>query len=207
MVHGYYTKLIRTKRLQQALTCPHCGSMHDMQLEVFCTVNHIIFIPFFSDKKTASIGCAKCGSHYNPTAFAPYTQEALDFARQAKMRWYHFTGLALLLIFATSVGTLIFMGSSENKNIIATNFENLKPNCAIYYSKAKDVNTSMLVSRIVGDTVFVHENKRSTNRNAYYVDDSDNYYKEETYFLKSELKQWLEDRKITDVSEPQTYGE
>lgn len=206
MIHGYYTKLIRKKRLE-LLACPHCSSVYDMQLEVYCKVHHIMFVPFVAGKKTASLGCAKCGTHYNPTAFPPFTQDALAFAKEANRRWYHFTGLALLLLFASTVGTLVYMGSRESKNRISLNFENLKPNCVIYYTKAKDANTSMLVSRIVGDTVFVHENRRTTNRNAYYVDDSDNYYKEETYFLKSELKKWLDDRKITDVSEPQTYAE
>lgn len=206
MIHGYYTKLIRTKKLE-LLACPHCSSVYDMQLEVYCRVHHIMFVPFIAGRKTAGLGCAKCGNHYNPTAFPLFTQDALAFAKEANRRWYHFTGLALLLVFMAAVGTFVFIGSNENKERMATNLENLKAGCAIYYTKAKDANTSMLVSRLAEDTVFVHENKRTTNRNAYYVDDSDNYYEEETYFLKSELKQWLLDGKITDVSEPQTYSE
>ncbi|MCZ4245921.1 hypothetical protein [Pedobacter punctiformis] len=206
MVHGYYTKLIKTQKID-ALSCPHCNSNYNMQYETYCKVHHIMFIPFVAGKKTSSIGCSKCGSHYKPAAFAQYTQAALDFTKQTKKRWYHFSGLVLLLVFVAAGATLMFMGNRENKKRMADNFANLKAGCVIYYSKAKDINTSMLVSRVVADTVFVHENKRSTNRNAYYIDDSDNYYKEETYFLKSQLKQWLEDKKITDVSEPQTYAE
>ena len=195
MVHGHYSKLIGKQQIGQ-LKCPHCESSFDMQFETYCQINHIMFIPFIAGKKTAYIGCGKCGSHYKPETFPSYQQAAIDFTNQTSKRWYHFSGLILLLLFIAGTTTLIFKGSQENKKRLADNFEHLQPNCVLFYHKAEDVNTSMLVNRIVADTIFVHENTKSTNGSAYQIDDSDNYKGQETYFLKSELKKWLDDGKL-----------
>ena len=206
MVHGYYSKLISKQEIGQ-LKCPKCDSSYDMQFETFCQIHHMLFIPFVAGKKTAYIGCGKCGTHYYPSAFTAYELQAIDFTKQTKKRWYHFSGLILLLLFITGAATLVFMGSQENKKRMENNLASLQPNCVIFYHKAEDVNTSMLVSRVAADTVFVHENTKSTNGSAYQIDDSDNYKGQETYFLRSELKKWLSDGKINDITEPQTYGD
>ncbi|MCX3264567.1 hypothetical protein OQZ29_07415 [Pedobacter agri] len=206
MVHGYYSKLISKQQISQ-LKYPKCDAEYDMQFETFCKIHHMLFIPFVAGKKTPYIGCGKCGTHYYPTAFPAFEQQAIEFAKQTKKRWYHFSGLMLLSIFVIGAVTLVYKGSQENKKRMDNNLAAIQPNCVIFYHKAEDVNTSMLVSRVVADTVFVHENSRSTNGSAYQIDDSDNYKGPETFFMKSELKKWLAEGKINDITEPQTYAE
>jgi len=206
MIYGHYSKLIAKQPIGQ-LKCPHCESTFKMQFETYCRIYHMLFVPFVAGEKTAYIGCAQCGSHYKPIAFPTYQQQAIEFTNQTKKRWYHFSGLMLLTAFVIGAGTLVFMGMQENKKRMDNNLASLAPNCVIFYHKAEKVNTSMLVSRVVADTVFVHENTKSTNGSAYQIDDSDNYKGQETYFLKSELKRWLGEGKINDITEPQTYAD
>ena len=198
MVHGYYTKVIRTEPLPPA-PCPNCEDTMHLQAVVLCRVNHIMFIPFTASKKRAAIRCSLCGTFYEPDAFPAYAVQARELAANTRYKWYHFTALAAILLFMGAVAALVIAGSRERNDLLQKELEELHAGNVIFYRTGSKENTCMKVDAVSNDTVFVFENKLTTNKDAYSLDEDNNYSTKRTVLLKKELKQMLDDGTIRNI--------
>ena len=196
MISGYYYKRLKTQNLP-AETCPKCETQGRMILESGCRVHHGMFIPMWANKKCVFLSCEICKSnHAIPDHLS---DQAMSLYKQTRYRWYHYIGACLLIAFFASVALLIFTGEKERNENLSSKIENICEGNVIYYKLNGKEKTSMYVDKTVNDTVFVRENKLSTNKNVSAIDIEHNYTDKQTFYLKSELFEMHKQDKIIKI--------
>jgi len=196
MVSGYYYKRLKTQNLPTE-TCPKCETQGQMILESGCRVHHGMFIPMWANKKCVFLSCKVCKSnHAIPDHLS---EQAMSLYTKTRYRWYHYIGTFLLVTFFASIALLIFTGEKERKDDLSTKIENITKGHVIYYKLNNKERTSMYVDEVVNDTVFVRENKLSTNKNVSTIDLKHNYTDKQSFYLKPTLLEMYKQDKIIKI--------
>lgn len=204
MIHGYYYKTIY-KDNAIANPCPNCKQTFALCPSVMVKVSHINYIPFQASKKTACLICNVCSEKFNINLFVNNTISETRLLAAAKHKWYHFTGLFLLIFILLTAFYFHFQMKNETnkrevleKKYMAAKLKNSSQNEVIFYKIENDEITSFKVSKVQRDTLFGFENTLSINNKSNYtrIDKPENYSKKETFHTQQELQKMLEDNKI-----------
>ena len=198
MVSGYYYKRLKTQNLP-AETCPNCDTQSGMMLESGCRVHHAMFIPVWANKKCVFLSCEFCKSKHSISEYPHLSDQAMSLYKKTKYRWYHYIGTCFLIALFAGTALLIFSGEKERKEDISAKIENISKGHVIYYKLSDDKKTSMYVEKVVNDTIFVRENKLSTNKNVSAIDIEHNYTNKQTFYLKPALLEMHENSKIIKI--------
>ena len=198
MVYGYYYKRLKTKNLPTE-TCPNCDVEGQMTLESGCRVHHGIFIPLWANKKCVFLSCKVCKNNYAISEYPHLSDQAESMYKKTRCHWYYYIGTIFAFIIFFSIATLIFSEEKDHKKELSSQIENIREGNVIYYKLSDKKRTSMRVDKVVNDTVFVRENKLSTNKNVSTIDKRHNYTDKQTFYLKSTLIEMHEKNKIIKI--------
>ena len=198
MVSGYYYKRLKTQGLPSE-TCPYCGTQGGMLLESGCRVHHELFVPMWANKKCVCLTCEICSSKYPISENSPLSDMAVSMCENTWYRWYHYIGTIFLITLFTSIAVLIYSGEKGSNDELLSEIENISADNVVYYKLNNKEKTSMYVDQVVNDTIFVRENKLSTNQNISTIDRKHNYTEKQTFYLKSKLLEMYEQNKIIKI--------
>ena len=198
MISGYYYKPLKTQSLPSE-TCLECGTQGGVVLEVGCRVHHWMFIPMWANKKCVTLTCEVCSSRHVVPENSPVSDIAFSMYEKTRYRWYHYALTFFLITVIASTVILIFSGEKENKDELLSEIENINADDVIYYRLNNKEKTSMYVDTVINDTVFVRENRLSTNKSVSTIDLEHNYTDKQSFYLKSTLLEMYEQKKIINI--------
>ncbi len=181
------------------IECPNCHSK-EVAIEVRCEVQSINLIPTWARKKHLIGSCDKCG-HSIPFSKIPsyHHPKALDFLKHTPYKWYHFSGLILFGLLVSGFAYLAYSGSKERDELMQNNLKNIHKDNVIFYKLDNGDFSSMKVVETRNDTVFVHENKLSTNSSFYTIDQDNNYSEKLNFYTRKQLDEMLTNETIKDI--------
>ena len=198
MVSGYYYKRLKIQNLADE-TCHNCETQGQMMLESGCRVHHELFVPLWANKKCVFLSCEVCKNRYAISEYPHLSDQAESLYEKTRYRWYHYTGTIFAIILILSIALLIFSGEREREDKVLSQIENIAADEVIYYKLNDDEKTSMYVDKVVNDTIFVRENKLSTNKNISTIDRKHNYTDKQSFYLKSTLFEMHKKKRIIKI--------
>ncbi len=193
--------LIIKKYSDHTNACPHCRGLN-LEVKVEKYYYHLFYIPFFlSGGKFAHIQCGDCGKPYkDPVLDEDYYIELEDkYEKRTKNPIYLYSGLILVALLKLFMVFSNLRTQQQKAEYIA------KPQTGdTYLIRERRVDKKLYyflqVIRINGDSVFTHRSHLEYPRFTSKMKKSD-YFEPVTELLytKQNLKQMLEDKKITSV--------
>ena len=198
MISGYYYKRLKTQDLPFE-TCPSCGTQGGMSLESGCRVHHGMFVPLWANRKCVFLSCEICNSKHFISEDSHLSDMAISMYEKTRYRWYHYIGTIFLISLFALIAILTFSGEKENKDELLSKIENICADDVIYYKLNGKEKTSMYVDSVSNDTVFVRENKLSTNKSISTIDQMHNYTNKQTFYLKPTLLEMHKHKKIIKI--------
>lgn len=203
MVYGYYYKTILSKPI--SMSCPNCGSKDHQSIDIRCKVSHCCFIPCIASGKEAVTACGICGKKYYVIEPNPLYNEAQATLKNKSLPWYYFTGAALFGIFALSFAVLMIWGSQENKERKLHLLDKAHAGYTILQKLDNGDKTCMLITDVRNDSVFVRENRLSTNKNVYDINELENFSNKITSYTFAQLQEMIDNGSITDIVQTTLY--
>ncbi|MDD2983695.1 MAG: hypothetical protein PHQ74_09930 [Crocinitomicaceae bacterium] len=190
----YGKRKIRIKKYDDFhIQCENCSACKQ-RFSVYQAYYHLFFIPIYpASQKSIKTICLNCKDSFNE-------QKVLHYLAKTKTPFYLYTGL---ILFASLFISVIYSNiNTQNKK--QEYAENPKVNDVYLMNKKdEDDNSSYFfvkIKRISGDTVEVIHNAYEYSRFISKFDTADYFDKSErSLFLKSELKAYIHDRKITSI--------
>lgn len=199
MVYGYYYKTIKRGPTLCNDVCPGCDSKETLHLDIICRVNHMMYIPFWPSDKRAVLECTICHGKYKTEALPHMEAQSKALLKDTRYRFYHFSGLLLIFLFACTFAALAI---SSNKEVLERNhnwIKRLDKGLVINYKLPDKQKTSMYIDSIKGDSVWVRENRMSTTGQVMKINKTENYSDKQTIYLKDELHKLVDEDRIIDI--------
>jgi hypothetical protein len=190
----YGKRKIRIKKYDDFhIQCENCSDCKQ-RFSVYQEYYHLFFIPIYpASQKSITTICLNCKDSFND-------QKVLHYLSITKTPFYLYSGLILFGLLFISV----IYGNINTQNKKLKYVENPKVNDVyLIQSKDQEDNTTyyfMKIKRLNGDTVEVIHNAYEYNRFISKLDTADYFDTSESYlFLKSELKAYLNESKISII--------
>ncbi len=192
-----YKTLDKLSRL--GIECSNCHSK-EMAIEVRCQVTYLNLIPTWASNKHLVGHCDKCGEIIPFSRIPAYHQpKGLELLKKSSYKWYYFIGIFLFTTFILGSILLIFSGSSERDKQLYNDLQNINSNNVVFYKLDNGDFTSMKVIEVRNDTIFVNENKLSTNKNFYSIDQDNNYSQKTNFYTRKQLDEMLTNETIKNI--------
>lgn len=205
MVYGYYYKTILSKPI--SMECPNCGAKDLQSIDIRCKINHCCFIPCFASNKEAVSACAVCGKKYYISEGDSIYTDSQTLLKNKRYPWYYFIGTTLFILFVLSFAALMFSGSQKSKEEKKHLLDKAHAGYTILQKLDNGDKTCMLITAVRNDTVFVRENRLSTNRNVYDINELPNFSEKVTPYTFDHLQKMIDKGEITDIVQTTLYFE
>ncbi len=205
MVYGYYYKSILNKTT--SMSCPNCGTKDHQSIEIRCKVSHCCFIPCYASNKEVITACGVCGKKYYINQADPLYNEAQTTLKNKRLPWYYFSGTIFFGILMLSFAVLMFWGMQENKERKLHLLDKAHAGYTILQKLDNGDKTCMLITDVRNDTVFVRENRLSTNHNVYDINELENFSEKITVYTFAQLQSMIDNGTVTDIVQTTLYFE
>ncbi|MFA0964874.1 hypothetical protein AB9P05_23900 [Roseivirga sp. BDSF3-8] len=195
----YGSKATHLKSAQSnTATCVSCGTKGSVSYSVFSKHAHIFWIPVFP---IGRVGASQCGHCKHTVTNKEMTGDSVNdyknLKNETKVPFWKFSGL-FLIVMLVAFGVY---ASGENDKKNAEYISNPAAGDVYEYKLDGDYST-MKVSRVAGDSVYVFINEYVTNKKTGIneIDKPQNYVDFEVAYSKAEIQQKFIEKNIYDVN-------
>ncbi len=195
----YGTNSSRLKNGQlRSVECPNCNEQTSMNYSVFGKYFYIYWIPIFPIGKENIIECNNCKKTFKLKELPQRIKDKFNLEKHSGIPLLHFSGLAIILL---AIGYFSYAGAKNDekeaeyiKTPAIGDVYSIKINESGYY-------TSMKVTNITSDSIFVILNDYETNKRSgiYKIDKNKNYTNALDGFTKEEIQALYSEEKIYAV--------
>lgn len=194
----YGVKSVQIKEKDTTVNCACCGAREALSFQVYSRYFHIFWIPFFSLGRRGRSECKVCKHALSEKEMPEEMKIESDALKVCTRKpWWHFIGLALLIIIVIGLKVWKVWYEKVEPRFI----ENPRVGDVYIYQVDEDSYSSYKVMSVREDSVEVAPNIYEIEKlsKVYHIDKASNYSVETEVFSRRDLEKMYEQDKIKKI--------